>query len=153
MHPCEHALDFPVWGEAKQLTWDRAYDQSGNLCYIAYYDAGNAAYATLLSPQERVELFRGNENPHEELLGDVFELALGLLTFALRWPGLFDRWGDVDAINACINGLERCFVRYSARESIALVTSRTPRKTKTGEGRSRDRKGSARDPRSSANDS
>ena len=40
-----HALDFPVWGKAKQLTWDRAYDKLGNLCYIAYYDAGNAAYA------------------------------------------------------------------------------------------------------------
>ena len=99
---------------------------------IAYYDAGNAAYAgfikTLLSPQERVELFRGSENPLEQLLGDVFELALGMLTFALRFPGLFDRWGQVEDINACINGFERCFGRYSAIESLALITSGNPRK-------------------------
>ena len=128
------ALDFPLWRKAKQLTWDRAYDEFGNLCYIAYYDAGNAAHAgfikTLLSPQERVQLFRGSENPLEELLGDVFELALGKLTFALRWPGLFERWGEVDTINACINGLERCFSRYSARESLMLITSGYPRKRK-----------------------
>ena len=130
----EYALVYPIWGRAKQLSWDRTYDQAGHLCYIAYYDAGNAAYAgfikTLLSPQERIELFRGNENPHEELLGDVFELTLGLLTVAIRFPGLFDRWGDVETINACINGLEKCFIRYSARESITLITARTPKKRK-----------------------
>ena len=116
------ALDFPLWRKAKQLTWDRAYDALGNLCFIAYYDAGNAAHAgfmkTLLSPEERVQLFRGSENPLEELLGDVFELALGMLTFALRWPDLFDRWGGVDTINACINGLERCFSRYSPERAL-----------------------------------
>ena len=85
---------------------------------------------TLLSPEERVQLFRGSENPLEELLGDVFELALGMLTFALRWPDLFDRWGGVDTINACINGLERCFSRYSARESLMLLTSGYPKKRK-----------------------
>ena len=109
------ALDFPLWRKAKQLTWDRAYDALGNLCFVAYYDAGNAAYAgfmkTLLSPEERVQLFRGSENPLEELLGDVFELALGMLTFALRWRG-------VDTINACINGLERFFSRYSPERAL-----------------------------------
>ena len=94
----EHALDFPVWGKAKQLTWDRAYDQTGNLCYIAYYDAGNAAYAgfikTLLSPQERVELFRGNENPREELPGDVMYLSS-------RWAFLHSR---SDSLVCSING-------------------------------------------------
>ena len=128
------ALDFPVWGKAKQLTWDRAYDEEGSLCYIAYYDAGNAAYAgflkSLLSPQERVDLFRGSENPLEELLGDVFELTLGMLTFALHWPELFDKWGDVGTINACINGYETCFTRYAAKESLMLINSGYPRKRK-----------------------
>ena len=68
--PPGQALDFPIWGKAKQLTWDRAYDEEGNLCFIAYHDAGNSAYAgflkTLLSPQERIDLFRGSENPLEE---------------------------------------------------------------------------------------
>ena len=82
----------------------------------------------LVTPQERVELFRGSDNPREELLGDVFERALGMLM--LRWPGLFDRWGGTSTINACINGLERCFARYSARESITLITSISPRKRK-----------------------
>ena len=68
--PPGQALDFPIWGKAKQLTWDRAYDEEGNLCFVAYHDAGNSAYAgflkTLLSPQERIDLFRGSENPLEE---------------------------------------------------------------------------------------
>ncbi|OLP76572.1 hypothetical protein AK812_SmicGene43476 [Symbiodinium microadriaticum] len=130
----EYALVYPIWGRTKQLSWDRAYGQAGHLCFIAYYDAGNAAYAgfikTLLSPQERIELFRGNENPHEDLLGGVFELTLGFLILAIRFPGLFDRWGDVDTVNACINGFEKCFIRYSARESITLITARTPKKRK-----------------------
>ena len=40
----------------------------------------------ILTPDESVELFRGSENPQEELLGDVLELALRLLTSALRYP-------------------------------------------------------------------
>ncbi|CAE7705382.1 unnamed protein product [Symbiodinium sp. KB8] len=118
-YPPGLALSFPVWNKAKQLTWDRAYDEEGNLCFIAYHDAGNAAYAgflkTLLTPQERVQLFRGSANPLEELLGDVFEITLGMLTFALRFPELFPTWGDVDVINACINGLESCYSRYAAK--------------------------------------
>ena len=53
-----------------------------------------------------------------------------MLTFALRCPELFDRWGDVDTINACINGFERCFTRYAAKESLALINSCYPRKRK-----------------------
>ncbi|OLQ05655.1 hypothetical protein AK812_SmicGene11166 [Symbiodinium microadriaticum] len=133
-YPAGQALSFPVWNKAKQLTWDRAYDEEGNLCFIAYYDAGNSAYAgflkTLLSPQERVELFRASENPLEVLLGDVFEIALGMLTVALRFPGLFSRWRDVDDINACINGLETCYSRYAAKDSMMLFNSGYPRKRK-----------------------
>ena len=129
--PGQEALSFPVWNKAKQLTWDRAYDEEGNLCFVAYYDAGNAAYAgflkTLLSPQERVELFRGSENPLEELLGDVFEITLGMLTFALQFPELFSLWKDVDTINACINGLESCYSRYAAKDSLMLLKSGYPR--------------------------
>ena len=51
-------------------------------------------------------------------------------TFALRWPELFDRLGDVDTINACINGFERCFTRYAAKESLMLISSGYPRKQK-----------------------
>ena len=133
-YPPGLALSFPIWNKAKQLTWDRAYDEEGNLCFIAYYDAGNAAYAgflkTLLTPQERVELFRGSENPLEELLGDVFEIILGMLTFALRFPELFTRWGGPDTINACINGLESCYSRYAAKDSLMLLISGYPRKRK-----------------------
>ena len=85
--PVATAIDYASWGKVKQLAWDRAYDSQNNLCFIAYYDARNAAYAgfmrTLLTPQEREELFRGSENPAEELWGDVLELSLGLLTFGL----------------------------------------------------------------------
>ena len=133
-YPPGLALSFPVWNKAKQLTWDRAYDEEGNLCFIAYHDAGNAAYAgflkTLLTPQERVQLFRGSANPLEELLGDVFEITLGMLTFALRFPELFPTWGDVDVINACINGLESCYSRYAAKDSLMLLNSGYPRKRK-----------------------
>ena len=127
--PPGQALNFfPIWNK------DRAYDEEGSLCFIVYHDAGNAAYAgflkTLLSPQERIELFRGSENPLEELPGDVFELTLGMLTFALRWPELFVKWGDVNTINACINGLESCYTRYAAKESLLLISSGYPRKRK-----------------------
>ena len=132
--PIATSIAYASWGKAKQLAWDRAYDAQNNLCFIAYYDAGNAAYAgfmkTLLTPQEREDLFRGSENPAEELLGDVFELALGLLTFGVRYPFLVKRWGSQQDINACIYGLERCFLSYSAKESIKLVAARQPKKRK-----------------------
>ena len=126
----EYALVYPIWGRTKQLSWDRAYGQAGHLCYIAYYDAGNAAYAgfikTLLSPQERIELFRGTANPHEDLLGGVFELTLGFLTFAIRFPGLFDRWGDVDTVNA--------FHQVFCERKHYTHHSKDTKETKTGEG-------------------
>ncbi|CAE7949678.1 unnamed protein product [Symbiodinium sp. KB8] len=132
--PIATSIAYASWGKAKQLAWDRAYDEQNNLCFIAYYDAGNAACAgfmkTLLTPQEREEFFRGCENPAEELLGDVFELSLGMLTFGLRYPHLFKNWGSKQDINACINGIERCFLLYSAKESIKLVAARQPKKRK-----------------------
>ena len=132
--PVATAIDYASWGKVKQLAWDRAYDSQNNLCFIAYYDARNAAYAgfmkTLLTPQEREELFRGSENPAEELWGDVLELSLGLLTFGLRYPNLFKKWGSVQDINADIHGIERCFYRYTAKESIKLVAARYPKKRK-----------------------
>ncbi|CAE7328507.1 unnamed protein product [Symbiodinium sp. CCMP2456] len=130
--PIATSVAYASWGKARQLAWDRAYDAQNNLCFIAYYDAGNAAYAgfmkTLLTPQEREHLFRGSENPAEELLGDVFELALGLLTFGSRYPLLFKAWGSPQDIDACICGIERCFHLYSAKESIKLVAARQPKK-------------------------
>ena len=54
--------------------------ENGNICFLGYYDAGNAAHAgfmkMILTPAERIALFNGNENPREELRGDVFELSL-----------------------------------------------------------------------------
>ena len=131
--PIATAIAYSSWGKAKQLAWDRAYDAQNNLCFMAYYDAGNAAYAgfmkTLLTPQEREELFRGCENPAEELLGDVLELSLGLLTFGPRYPHLFKKWGSSQDINACVCGIERCFYLYSSKESIKLVAARQPKKS------------------------
>ncbi|CAE7749115.1 unnamed protein product [Symbiodinium sp. CCMP2456] len=115
------------WGKAiKQLAWGRAYDAQNNLCFVAYYDAGNAAYAgfvkTLLTPQEREEVFRGSENPAEELLGDVFELSLGLLTFGVRYPFLFRKWGSQRDIKPCIYGIERDeAVKRDVEEIVAVV--------------------------------
>ncbi|CAE7480865.1 unnamed protein product [Symbiodinium sp. CCMP2456] len=55
--PIATSVAYASWGKARQLAWDRAQDAQNNLCFIAYYDAGNAAYAgfmkTLLTPQER----------------------------------------------------------------------------------------------------
>ena len=55
------AIEYAGCGRAKQLAWDRAYDASGNLCYICYYDAGNSVYAgfmkSILTPEDRRELY------------------------------------------------------------------------------------------------
>ena len=57
------AIEYTGCGRAKQLAWDRAYDESGNLCYICYYDAGNSVYAgfmkSILTPEDRRELALG----------------------------------------------------------------------------------------------
>ena len=53
-----------------------------------------------------------------------------MLTFALRFPELFSQWGDVGDINACINGLESCYLRYAAKDSLLLLNSGYPRKRK-----------------------
>ncbi|CAE7612094.1 unnamed protein product [Symbiodinium sp. CCMP2456] len=100
--PIATSVAYASWGKARQLARDRAYDAQNNLCFIAYYDAGNAAYAgfmkTLLTPQEREQLFRGSENPAEELLGDVFD------------------------IDACIYGIERDErVEKDVEEIIAFI--------------------------------
>ena len=94
--------------------------------------AGNSAYAghmkRIYSAEDRRELFHNVTNPKEELLGDVFELALGMLTLAMRHPEKFNNWGTFQDMNACIHGLERSFYRYCASESIELITADTPRK-------------------------
>ena len=46
------------------------------------------------------------------------------------FPELFSQWGDVDVINACINGLESCYSRYAAKDSLLLLNSGYPRKRK-----------------------
>ena len=118
-------------GKAKQLAWDRAYDASNNLCYICYYDAGNSVYAgfmkSILTPEDRRELYFSVTDPREELLGDTLELALGILTMAIRYPNHFINWGGSDGANACVRGIERSIWRYAAAEAIELLTADQPR--------------------------
>ena len=126
------AIEYAAWGKAKQLAWDRGYDSEGRTCYICYYDAGNCAYAgfmrMLLTPDERRDCYRGTVAPKEELLGDTLELALGILTIAMRYPVHFPNWGGRDGANACVRGIERSFFRYASAEAIELITVDSPRK-------------------------
>ena len=39
----QQVCEYAGRGKAKQLGWDRAYNSEGDLCYICYYDGGNAA--------------------------------------------------------------------------------------------------------------
>ena len=41
----EQDVEYAGWSKAKQLAWDRAYDENNELCYICYNGAGNSAYA------------------------------------------------------------------------------------------------------------
>ena len=126
------AVEYSGCGRAKQLAWDRAYDESGDLCYICYYDAGNSVYAgfkkSILTPEDRRELYHGVTNPREELLGDTLELALGILTMAIRYPNHFINWRGSEGANACVRGIERSVWRYAAAEAIELLTADQPRK-------------------------
>ena len=126
------AIEYAGWGKTKQLAWDRAYDKDGELCYICYYDAGNSVYAgfmkSILTPEDRRELYNSVADPREELLGDTLELALGILTLATRLPSRFINWGGSEGANACARGLERSIWRYAAAEAIELITAETPRK-------------------------
>ena len=118
------AIEYCQQGRARHLGWGRALSYNGNVCYIAYYDPGNAAYAgfmnCLFSREEITEMCRGSPDPSEELLGDIIEIATGLLVVALRFPGMFPKWGAKHVIEACLRGIERCFHRYTAVESITL---------------------------------
>ena len=103
-----HAIEYAGWGKAKQLAWDRAYDKDGEPCYICYYDVGNSVYAgfmkSILTPEDRRELYNGVTDPREELPGDTLELALGILTLAARFPNHFTNWGGSEGANACVRG-------------------------------------------------
>ena len=102
---CAFSWCFLIWFQSvfqrrlkpKQLAWDRAYDANGNLCYLCYYDARNSVYAgfmkSILTPEDRRELYNGVTDPRDELLGDTLELALGILRMAIRFPNHFINWG------------------------------------------------------------
>ena len=117
------------------MAWDRAYDKDGEPCYICYYDVGNSVYAgfmkSILTPEDRRELYNGVTDPREELPGDTLELALGILTLAARFPNHFTNWGGSEGANACVRGLERSIWRYAAAEAIELITADSPRKRST----------------------
>ena len=48
---------------------------------------------SILTPEDRRELYNGVTDPREELLGHTLELALGILTLATRFPNHFINWG------------------------------------------------------------
>eukprot|EP00439_Symbiodinium_sp_Y106_P059836 s2485_g8.t1 len=83
---------------------------------------------SILTPEDRRELYNGVTNPREELLGDTLELALGILTMAIRYPNHFINWRGSDGANACVRGIERSVWRYAAAEAIELLTAEQPRK-------------------------
>ena len=68
---------------------------------------------SIFTPEDRRELYNGVTNPREELLGDTLELALGILTMAIRYPNHFINWGGSDGANAdaCVRGIERSIWR------------------------------------------
>ena len=74
---------------------------------------------SIFTPEDRRELYNGVTNPREELLGDTLELALGILTMAIRYPNHFINWGGSDGANA-----DAC-VRVSKDRSGVTRTSRT----------------------------
>ena len=56
----------------------------------------------LLSPEERREHYNGVSSPREELREDTLELALGILTLAMKFPSYFINWGGTEGANACV---------------------------------------------------
>ena len=56
------------------------------------------------------------------------ELALGILTMAVRYPNHFINWKGSEDANACVRGIERSVWRYAAAEAIELLTADQPRK-------------------------
>ena len=82
----------------------------------------------LLTPEERRGHYSGVSSPREELLGDTLELALGVLSLAMRYPSHFPFWGGLDGASACVRGLERSFWRYASAEAVELITADAPRK-------------------------
>ena len=104
--PVNIAVEYCQQGRAKHLGWERALTYDGDVCYIAYYDAGNAAYAgymnCLFTRDEITDMCRGSPDPSEELLGDILETAAGLLVVACRFPELFPKWGGKQEVEACL---------------------------------------------------
>ena len=115
--PVSTAVECCQQGRAKHLAWEHALSHAGDVCYIAYYDPGNAAYAgfmnCLFSVEEISIMCNGSTDPSEELLGDIVEIAVN---------DLFEKWGGkaTITIEACYREIERSFHRYAAVESIML---------------------------------
>ena len=65
----EQDVEYAGWSKAKQLAWDRAYDENNELCYICYNGAGNSAYAgfmKILHGRKRRELCNGVDSLREK---------------------------------------------------------------------------------------
>ena len=131
--PVNIAVEYCQQGRAKHLGWGRALTYDREVCYIAYYDPGNAAYAgymnCLFTKDEITDMCRGSPDPSEELLGDILETATGLLVVACRFPELFPKWGgkqEVEASNDLSIGMRplsqlRCTPRRAERGDGQLV--------------------------------
>ena len=119
------AVEYTELGKARCLSWNLAMTQDHITCVMPMYDPGNAAYAghmkCLFSDEEIREMFYDNANPPAEILGDVFEIAIGMMAMALRNPDLYKRWGHANDHLSCLRGLERSFYRYAAAESISIM--------------------------------
>ena len=70
------------------------------------YSAYDGCVKRIFTADDRRDLFNDITIPTEELLGDVFERGLGMLTSAIRHPEKFQNWGSYKDINACIQCLE-----------------------------------------------
>ena len=89
--------------------------------WLMCYDAGNRAYAgylrALFTAEEMVEMVQTSD-PNEELLGDIIEIAMGILMLALKYPNAFSGWMSLEQTNATLRGIERSFLTWQQSEGV-----------------------------------
>ena len=116
-----HAYIYAKQGACRQVGWDEASNSGGQVCWLMCYDAGNRAYAgylrALFTADELVEMVQ-TPDPNEELLGDIIEIAMGILMLALKYPTAFSEWMSLEQTNATLRGIERSFLTWQQSEGI-----------------------------------
>ena len=117
----QHAHIYAKQGACKQVGWDEALNSGGQMCWLMCYDAGNRAYAgylrALFTAEEMVEMVQTSD-PNEELLGDIIEIAMGILMLALKYPNVFSGWMSLEQTNATLRGIERSFLTWQQSEGV-----------------------------------